>query len=161
MELTQNQGVDHLADAVWDERSFADVLTDSVKVEVESVYTTLNNGFKEIQFYHNNCITGLFVVWTINVYLLACSRLLVSTNRREKNRELKSRNLGEGGMYFNCDLGRVSNLSRGNVDAGDPGVVAYLSSVCLYVFSKIQLVVYYQCCVLIGWATTRLYVIAY
>ena len=26
--------------------------------------------------------------------------------------------------------------------------------------SKIQLVVYYQCCVLIGWATTRLYVIA-
>ena len=25
---------------------------------------------------------------------------------------------------------------------------------------KIQLVVYYQCCVLIGWATTRLYVIA-
>ena len=27
--------------------------------------------------------------------------------------------------------------------------------------SKIQLVVYYQCCVLIGWATTRLYVIAY
>ena len=62
MELTQNQGVDHLADAVWDERSFADVLTDSVKVEVESVYTTTNNGFKEIQFYHNNCITGLFVV---------------------------------------------------------------------------------------------------
>ena len=28
-------------------------------------------------------------------------------------------------------------------------------------FSKIQLVVYYQCCVLIGWATTRLYVIAH
>ena len=27
--------------------------------------------------------------------------------------------------------------------------------------SKIQLVVYYQCCVLIGWATTRLYVIAH
>ena len=27
--------------------------------------------------------------------------------------------------------------------------------------SKIQLVVYYHCCVLIGWATTRLYVIAY
>ena len=62
MELTQNQGVNHLADAVWDERSFADVLTDSVKVEVESVYTTYNNGFKEIQFYHNNCIIGLFFV---------------------------------------------------------------------------------------------------
>ena len=28
-------------------------------------------------------------------------------------------------------------------------------------FSKIQLVVYYQCCVLIGGATTMLYVIAY
>ena len=27
--------------------------------------------------------------------------------------------------------------------------------------SKIQLVVYYQCRVLIGWATTRLYVIAH
>ena len=27
--------------------------------------------------------------------------------------------------------------------------------------SKIQLVVYYQCCVFIGWATTRLYVIAH
>ena len=27
--------------------------------------------------------------------------------------------------------------------------------------SKIVLVVYYQCCVLIGWATTRLYVIAH
>ena len=27
--------------------------------------------------------------------------------------------------------------------------------------SKIQLVVYYQRCILIGWATTRLYVIAY
>ena len=29
------------------------------------------------------------------------------------------------------------------------------------VFSKIQLVVYYQCYILIGWATTRLYVIAH
>ena len=31
----------------------------------------------------------------------------------------------------------------------------------VFVVSKIQLVVYYQCCVLIGWATTRLYVIAH
>ena len=31
----------------------------------------------------------------------------------------------------------------------------------VYKISKIQLVVYYQCCVLIGWATTRLYAIAY
>ena len=30
----------------------------------------------------------------------------------------------------------------------------------IFLISKIQLVVYYQCCVLIGWATTRLYVIA-
>ena len=28
-------------------------------------------------------------------------------------------------------------------------------------FSKLQLVVYYQCCVLIGWPTTGLYVMAY
>ena len=27
--------------------------------------------------------------------------------------------------------------------------------------SKIQLVVYHQCCILIGWATSRLYVIAH
>ena len=27
---------------------------------------------------------------------------------------------------------------------------------CIYPFSKIQLVVYYQCCVLIGWSTSRL-----
>ena len=30
----------------------------------------------------------------------------------------------------------------------------------IILYSKIQLVVYYQCCVLIGSATTRLYVIA-
>ena len=29
------------------------------------------------------------------------------------------------------------------------------------VFNKIQLVVYYKCYILIGWATTRLYVIAH
>jgi len=32
---------------------------------------------------------------------------------------------------------------------------------CLLHFSKIQLVVYHQCCVLIGLATSRLYVIAH
>ena len=31
----------------------------------------------------------------------------------------------------------------------------------LLIISKIQLVVYYQCCILIGWATTRLHVIAH
>ena len=36
------------------------------------------------------------------------------------------------------------------------------SRVCVvFNISKIQLVFYYQCCDLIGWATTRLYVIAY
>ena len=29
----------------------------------------------------------------------------------------------------------------------------------IYIFSKIQLVVFYQSCILIGWATSRLYVI--
>ena len=32
---------------------------------------------------------------------------------------------------------------------------------CIYLASKIQLVVYHQCCVLIGCATSRLYVIAH
>ena len=40
-------------------------------------------------------------------------------------------------------------------------IVGHLPRRLLYTFSKIQLVVYYQCYVLIGWATTRLYVIAY
>ena len=39
--------------------------------------------------------------------------------------------------------------------------ILYVESVQLIDVSKIQLVVYYQCCVLIGWATTRLYVIAH
>ena len=39
--------------------------------------------------------------------------------------------------------------------------ILYVESLQLIDVSKIQLVVYYQCCVLIGWATTRLYVIAY
>ena len=33
--------------------------------------------------------------------------------------------------------------------------------IAFFIFIKIQLVVYYQCCVLIGWPTTRLYVIAH
>ena len=35
-----------------------------------------------------------------------------------------------------------------------------LPEICIMLFSKIQLVVYHQCCFLIGYATTRLYVIA-
>ena len=41
--------------------------------------------------------------------------------------------------------GKTLNLSQKGINA----------------ISKIQLVVYYQCCVVIGWATTRLYVIAH
>ena len=36
-----------------------------------------------------------------------------------------------------------------------------LDNAILELYSKIQLVVYYLCCVLIGWATTKLYVIAH
>ena len=35
------------------------------------------------------------------------------------------------------------------------------SKIFIILFSKIQLVVYYQCCILIGWATTMLFVIAH
>ena len=40
-------------------------------------------------------------------------------------------------------------------------IVTSTSSQWLFAISKIQLVVYYQCCILIAWATTRLYVIAH
>ena len=36
-----------------------------------------------------------------------------------------------------------------------------LGSHTIIISSKIQLVVYHQCCILIGWATSRLYVIAH
>ena len=36
-----------------------------------------------------------------------------------------------------------------------------MTRVLIFIISKIQLVVYYQSCLLIGWATTRLYVIAH
>ena len=39
--------------------------------------------------------------------------------------------------------------------------ILYVESLQLIDVSKIQVVVYYQCCILIGWATTRLYVIAH
>ena len=39
--------------------------------------------------------------------------------------------------------------------------ILYVESLQLIDVSKIQLVVYYQCCILIGWAITRLYVIAH
>ena len=39
--------------------------------------------------------------------------------------------------------------------------VLYVESLQLIDVSKIQLVVYYQCYILIGWGTTRLHVIAH
>lgn len=66
--MTKNQGSSPLADAVWDTKSFADVLTNFVKVEVESVYTSASNGFKEIEFYHSNCHKGL----PARVYVGSC-----------------------------------------------------------------------------------------
>ena len=58
MELTKNEG----SAAAWDVRHFADVSTSSVKVEVSAIYTSAgSNGFKEIQFYHDNCNRGLFL----------------------------------------------------------------------------------------------------
>lgn len=59
MELTKNQASSALGEAVWDVRSFADVTTNFVKVEVDTVYTVTNNGFKEIQFFHSDCLKGL------------------------------------------------------------------------------------------------------
>ena len=78
MELTKNEGTSSLDKAVWDVRGFADVLTNSVKVEVESVYTTHNNGFKEIQFYHDNCLRGLFCrLFLVLITLFLVSVLLI------------------------------------------------------------------------------------
>ena len=51
-----------------------------------------------------------------------------------------------------CVSSETHKLSPGRVNIGASGPVTK--------FSKIQLVFYYQCCVLIGWAITRLYVIA-
>ena len=51
----------------------------------------------------------------------------------------------------------LSKLQKGGPGPPAPGVIV----AGLIVFSKIQLVVYYQCCDLIGWATTRLLVIAH
>ena len=39
--------------------------------------------------------------------------------------------------------------------------IEILVAVTILYFGKIQLVVFHQCCILIGWATTRLYVIAH
>ena len=61
---------------------------------------------------------------------------------------------------------RKLNFSKGvNPFFWSKNVFPYLFSVKVWlkimIISKIQLLVYYQCCVQIGWATTRLYVIAH
>ena len=72
-----------MADAVWDTKSFADVLTNFVKVEVESVYTSASNGFKEIEFYHSSCHKGLpacvtsgsvFLLLLFCLFLIKCNQ---------------------------------------------------------------------------------------
>ena len=50
-------------------------------------------------------------------------------------------------------LQKVTSLLMGMITTGHPASILHIS--------KIQLVVYYQCCVLIGRPTTRLYVIAH
>ena len=65
-----------------------------------------------------------------------------------------SRSLPPGGKLK--DLNLVPKMLPG------PAIINQLNQITIITcISKIQLVVYYQCCILIGWATTRLYVIAH
>ena len=57
MDLTKTDG----STPIWDVRTFADVSTSFVKVEVDTVYAAGKIGFKEVEFYHNDCIRGWFV----------------------------------------------------------------------------------------------------
>ena len=59
--------------------------------------------------------------------------------------------VSKAGCSFDCLKGRVGLMNKLIKMGGD-----YIP-----LTSKIQLVVYHQCCVLIGWATTRLYVLAH
>ena len=64
--------------------------------------------------------------------------------------------------HSSAQTGNLSSLSQNSFLVWWPGEVEVMSRKNLVRgFSKIQLVVYYQCCVLIGWATSRLYVIAH
>ena len=69
MELTRNTGTSHLAAAEWDTFHFPEVNTTWVKIVVESVYSRFNNGFKEIEFYHNSCNKGMYVGMYICMYV--------------------------------------------------------------------------------------------
>ena len=61
-----------------------------------------------------------------------------------------------GSQYFLRETGAERNIEVRR----ETRLTVYRRAGLCY-FSKIQLVVYYQCCVLTGWATTRLYVIAH
>ena len=64
--------------------------------------------------------------------------------------------------HSSAQTGNLPSLSQNSFLVWWPGEVKVMSRKNLVRgFSKIQLVVYYQRCVLIGWATTRLYVIAH
>ena len=64
-------------------------------------------------------------------------------------------------IFFKVELGFLVFILKEfqTCDVSSATDVAQLDTFILEI-SKIQLVVYYQCCVLVGWATTRLYVIA-
>ena len=69
MELTRNTGTSYLAAAEWDTFHFPEVNTTWVKIVVESVYSTIYNGFKEIEFYHNSCNKGMYVGMYVCMYV--------------------------------------------------------------------------------------------
>ena len=62
---------------------------------------------------------------------------------------------GAGGLQKEAISEGVGGCYKGLL----PGGLSEIGE--LLIISKIQLVVYYQCCILIGWATTRLHVIAH
>ena len=64
-------------------------------------------------------------------------------------------------IYFFNNLLTVINIDKYFNIAIEYQIKLYIIHVLSVLKSKIHPVVYYQCCVLIGWATTRLYVIAH
>ena len=61
VDLTKTDG----STPIWDARTFADVSTSFVKVVVDTVYAAGQIGFKEVEFYHDNCLRGLFLVFKL------------------------------------------------------------------------------------------------
>ncbi|XP_048576191.1 uncharacterized protein LOC5508455 [Nematostella vectensis] len=55
VSLSKNNGVDYNAAAGWDVRHIPRVSASWVKITVTAVYSTFNNGFKEIEFYNSMC----------------------------------------------------------------------------------------------------------